>query len=160
MAGSATLKRVRTSTLEVAYEDSGPENGIPVLLMHGFPYDPRAYDEVVLPLVTAGCRTIVPYLRGYGPTRFLSDETPRSGQQAALGNDLKELAGVSTAPGMWRLTQTMASLPDRPRACRARQAANVPVRPIPAEQWTATCRPARRCSRASARAASSERSHH
>jgi pimeloyl-ACP methyl ester carboxylesterase len=58
--------------------------------MHGFPYDPRAYDEVVAPLVAAGFRAIVPYLRGYGPTRFLSAETPRSGQQAALGRDLLE----------------------------------------------------------------------
>jgi pimeloyl-ACP methyl ester carboxylesterase len=85
------LKRIRTSTLEIAYEDSGPAAGTPVLLMHGFPYDPRAYDEVVPPLVAAGCRTVVPYLRGYGPTRFLTAATPRSGQQAALGRDLLEL---------------------------------------------------------------------
>jgi pimeloyl-ACP methyl ester carboxylesterase len=85
------LNRVRTSVLEIAYEQSGPEDGVPVLLMHGFPYDPRTYDFVTPVLVTAGCRTIVPYLRGYGPTRFLAAETPRSGQQAALGNDLKEL---------------------------------------------------------------------
>ena len=98
MATSATLKRVRTSTLEIAYEESGPADGVPVLLMHGFPYDPRAYDEVVPPLVAAGCRTIVPYLRGYGPTRFLSPDTPRSGQQAALGNDLKELLDALSLP--------------------------------------------------------------
>ncbi len=59
--------------------------------MHGWPYDPRCYDEVVPPLVAAGCRVIVPYLRGFGATRFLSADTPRSGQQAALGNDLREL---------------------------------------------------------------------
>src|SRR3984893_15305598 len=59
--------------------------------MHGFPYDPRTYDEVVPRLVDAGCRVIVPYLRGYGTTRFLASDTLRSGQQAALGNDLKEL---------------------------------------------------------------------
>jgi pimeloyl-ACP methyl ester carboxylesterase len=87
----ATLKRVRTSVLEVAYEESGAPDGDAVFLMHGFPYDPRTYDEVVPQLVAAGCRTIVPYLRGYGATRFLSAQTPRSGQQAALGNDLKEL---------------------------------------------------------------------
>src|SRR5262249_56002528 len=58
---------------------------------HGFPYDPRTYDEVVPPLVETGCRVIVPYLRGYGATRFLASDTLRSGQQAALGNDLKEL---------------------------------------------------------------------
>ena len=88
---TAVLNRARTRVLEIAYEQSGAEDGVPVLLMHGFPYDPRTYDLVVPLLVTAGCRVIVPYLRGYGPTRFLAAETPRSGQQAALGNDLKEL---------------------------------------------------------------------
>lgn len=87
---AASLHRVRTPKLEIAYEEAGPPDGIPVVLLHGFPYDPRSYDEVVPPLVQAGCRTLVPYLRGYGPTKFLSAETPRSGQQAALGNDLKE----------------------------------------------------------------------
>src|SRR6266849_8943491 len=89
-AQTRPIKRIRTNALEIAYEESGPETGIPVLLMHGFPYDPRAYDEVVPTLVAAGCRTIVPYLRGYGPTRFLSAATPRSGQQAALAHDLVE----------------------------------------------------------------------
>jgi pimeloyl-ACP methyl ester carboxylesterase len=86
----AALRRVRTSVLEIAYEENGPADGIPVLLMHGFPYDPRTYDEMVPSLVEAGCRVIVPYLRGYGATRFLASDTLRSGQQAALGNDLKE----------------------------------------------------------------------
>jgi pimeloyl-ACP methyl ester carboxylesterase len=84
------LKHIRTPTLEIAYEESGPADGTPVILLHGFPYDPRCFDEVVPRLVAAGCRALVPYLRGYGSTRFLSAETPRSGQQAALGNDLKE----------------------------------------------------------------------
>ena len=88
---AAEIKHVRTSVLDIAYEESGPSNGTAVLLMHGFPYDPRCYDQMV-PLLTAeGCRTIVPYLRGYGPTRFLSADTMRSGEQAALGNDLKEM---------------------------------------------------------------------
>jgi pimeloyl-ACP methyl ester carboxylesterase len=91
MTEPTTLRRVRTRTLEIAYEESGLADGVPVMLMHGFPYDPRAYDAVVPPLVAAGCRTIVPYLRGYGPTCFLSAETPRSGQQAALGQDLLDL---------------------------------------------------------------------
>jgi pimeloyl-ACP methyl ester carboxylesterase len=91
MDQSPSPKRVRTSVLEIAYKEAGPPEGVPVLLMHGWPYDPHTYDEVVPPLVAAGCRTIVPYLRGFGPTRFLQPETPRSGQQAALGNDLKEL---------------------------------------------------------------------
>ncbi len=85
------LKRIRTSSLDIAYEESGGADGVPVLLMHGWPYDPRCYDEVIPPLVASGCRVIVPYLRGFGSTRFLSADTPRSGQQAALGNDLREL---------------------------------------------------------------------
>ena len=88
MAAAAELKRVRTDTLEIAYEESGSPDGVPVLLLHGFPYDPRAYDGMVPPLVAAGCRCIVPYLRGFGLTRFLAADTPRSGQQAALGHDL------------------------------------------------------------------------
>jgi len=85
------IRHARTSVLDIAYEESGPADGTPVFLMHGFPYDARSYDAVV-PLLTAqGCRAIVPYLRGYGPTRFLSAGTMRSGEQAALGNDLKEL---------------------------------------------------------------------
>src|SRR6516165_4254545 len=88
---SPVIKHARTKTLDIAYEESGPQSGIPVLLLHGFPYDPRCYDEVVPPLVAAGCRTIVPYLRGYGATRFLEPGTPRSGQQAAMGNDTIEL---------------------------------------------------------------------
>jgi pimeloyl-ACP methyl ester carboxylesterase len=84
-------KHTRTATLDVAYEESGNPNGAPVVLLHGWPYDPRCYDDVVPPLVAAGCRVIVPYLRAFGATRFLSAETLRSGQQAALGNDLREL---------------------------------------------------------------------
>jgi pimeloyl-ACP methyl ester carboxylesterase len=98
MNGPALLKRVRTSTLEIAYEDCGPRDGVPVLLLHGFPYDPRAYDAMVPPLIAAGCRTIVPYLRGYGSTQFLAGDTPRSGQQAALGHDLLELLDALALP--------------------------------------------------------------
>jgi len=85
------LKRVEAGVLSVAYEEAGTTTGTPVLLLHGFPYDPRAYDDVVPLLADAGCRVLVPYLRGYGPTRFLSDATPRSGQQAVLGHDLLAL---------------------------------------------------------------------
>jgi pimeloyl-ACP methyl ester carboxylesterase len=88
---SVEIHHIRTAALDVAFEDSGARDGIPVFLMHGWPYDPRCYDEVVPPLVAAGCRAIVPYLRGFGATRFLAADTPRSGQQAALGNDLREL---------------------------------------------------------------------
>jgi len=88
---SAALKHIRTSVLDVAYEESSATDGMPVFLMHGWPYDPRCYDAVIDPLCAAGGRVIVPYLRGFGPTRFLDQATPRSGQQAALGNDLREL---------------------------------------------------------------------
>lgn len=80
----------RTPTLDIAYEATGLEGGTPVILLHGFPDDARAYDECVAPLVEHGCRVLVPYLRGYGQTRFLHPETPRSGQQAALGADLRD----------------------------------------------------------------------
>src|SRR6516164_9943962 len=82
------MKTVRTPTLEIAYEESGPPAGRPVVLLHGFPDDVRAYDGVASLLAAAGWRVFVPYLRGYGPTRFLDPQTPRSGQQAALGRDL------------------------------------------------------------------------
>ena len=87
----AHLERVRTSVLEIGYEQSGPHDAYPVVLLHGFPYDPRAFDDVALILNSAGFRTIVPYLRGYGDTRFLSPDTMRSGEQAALGQDLLEM---------------------------------------------------------------------
>jgi pimeloyl-ACP methyl ester carboxylesterase len=87
----AQLARIKTPVLDVAYEASGPADGLPVLLLHGFPYDPRAFDAVVEIVNAAGFRTFVPYLRGYGGTRFLSADTLRSGQQAALGQDLREL---------------------------------------------------------------------
>jgi pimeloyl-ACP methyl ester carboxylesterase len=88
---NSSRTHIRTATLEVAYEQSGAADAVPVILLHGWPYDPRCYDEVVPLLAAAGCRAIVPYLRGFGATRFLAAETPRSGQQAALGNDLREL---------------------------------------------------------------------
>ncbi|HSF01956.1 MAG TPA: alpha/beta hydrolase [Solirubrobacterales bacterium] len=82
------LKQVEAGVLDVAYEEHGAEDGPPIVLLHGFPYDAHAYDEVTPLLVSAGCRVFAPYLRGFGPTRFLSPETPRSGQQAALAHDL------------------------------------------------------------------------
>ncbi|WP_026792066.1 alpha/beta fold hydrolase [Pleomorphomonas oryzae] len=85
------MRTVKTDTLEIAYLESGPTEGWPVVLSHGFPYDPHAYDEVSPRLAEAGARVIVPYLRGFGPTRFLSDSTMRSGEQAALGKDLIDL---------------------------------------------------------------------
>ena len=92
------LKHIHAGVLKVAYRDEGPADGMPVMLMHGFPYDVHAYDEVVPLLTAAGCRTIVPYLRGYGPTRFLSADTPRSGQQAVLAHDLLALMDALSIP--------------------------------------------------------------
>ncbi len=77
--------------MTVAYTDEGLPGGIPVFLMHGFPYDVHSFDDVTPKLVAAGCRVITPYLRGFGYTQFLSKDTPRSGQQAALAHDLLSL---------------------------------------------------------------------
>ena len=75
-------KHVSTELLDIAYEESGQPEGWPVVLLHGFPYDVHAYDEVAPLLAAQGARVIVPYLRGYGPTRFLASTTPRSGQHS------------------------------------------------------------------------------
>jgi pimeloyl-ACP methyl ester carboxylesterase len=83
-------KTVHTPTLEIAYLEVGPPDGPPVILLHGWPSDPHDWDGVVPPLADAGCRVLTPWLRGYGPTRFLDPATPRSGQQAALGVDLRD----------------------------------------------------------------------
>src|SRR4051812_6033155 len=85
------IRRVDTDVLSVAYEESGPPAGNPALLVHGFPYDPRAFDNVAATLADAGFRVIVPYVRGFGPTRFLSAATMRAGQQGAVGHDLLQL---------------------------------------------------------------------
>ena len=85
------VKTITAGVLEVAYHDYGPAEGWPCIMGHGFPYDVHAYAQVAPILAEAGARVIVPYLRGYGPTRFLAPETPRSGEQAALGADLRAL---------------------------------------------------------------------
>ncbi|MBO1073226.1 alpha/beta fold hydrolase [Roseomonas marmotae] len=85
------LRSIDAGVLNVVFEEHGSPDGWPVLLMHGFPYDAHAYDAVAPILAAAGARVIVPWLRGYGPTRFLSPATPRSGEQAALGKDLLDL---------------------------------------------------------------------
>lgn len=93
-----SLKKIRAGVLEITYAEFGPADGTPVFLMHGFPYDIHAYAEVAPLLAQAGCRVIVPYLRGYGPTAFLSPATPRSGEQAALGADLLALMDALAIP--------------------------------------------------------------
>lgn len=94
------LRYVRTDVLDVAYHEAGPKNGDTVLLLHGFPYDIHSYVDVAPLLAEDGFRVIVPYLRGHGPTTFLDEATPRSGQQAALGSDviaLMDALGVEKA---------------------------------------------------------------
>ncbi|MDQ0911051.1 pimeloyl-ACP methyl ester carboxylesterase [Streptomyces canus] len=96
----APLRRVRTDVLEVAYYETGPADGDTVLLLHGFPYDVHSYVDVAPLLARDGFRVVVPYLRGHGPTAFLSEASPRSGQQAALGADviaLMDALGVERA---------------------------------------------------------------
>jgi pimeloyl-ACP methyl ester carboxylesterase len=85
-------KSIDTPVLSIAYEESGDALGLPVVLLHGFPDDVRAWDDVVPPLARAGHRVLVPYLRGYGFTRFLSASTPRMAEQAAIGQDLIDFA--------------------------------------------------------------------
>lgn len=86
-----TPRTVRAGVLQVAYLEYGAPAGWPCIMGHGFPYDVHAYAECAPMLAEAGARVIVPYLRGYGPTRFLSPDTPRSGEQAALGADMLAL---------------------------------------------------------------------
>lgn len=85
------LQFVRTDVLEVAYFEAGPRDGDVAVLLHGFPYDVHSYVDVIPRLVAAGRRVIVPYLRGHGPTQFLRDTVPRSGQQGAIGADVVAL---------------------------------------------------------------------
>ncbi|MGR3875328.1 alpha/beta fold hydrolase [Streptomyces graminifolii] len=82
------LRHVTTDVLEVAYYETGSDDGDTVVLLHGFPYDIHSYVDVAPLLAESGFHVVVPHLRGHGPTRFLSDSLPRSGQQAALGADV------------------------------------------------------------------------
>jgi pimeloyl-ACP methyl ester carboxylesterase len=94
----APLKRIHAGVLDISYFETGPADGLPVFLMHGFPYDIHAYAEVAPLLAAAGCRVFVPCLRGFGETRFLDAATPRSGEQAALGADLLALMDALNIP--------------------------------------------------------------
>jgi len=85
------LRHIVAGVLDVAYYEAGPADGAVVILLHGFPYDIHSYVDVAPQLAARGCRVIVPYLRGYGPTCFRDPATPRSGEQAAIGADLVAL---------------------------------------------------------------------
>jgi pimeloyl-ACP methyl ester carboxylesterase len=88
----SSMKSIQTPILDIAYEESGSPQGFPIVLLHGFPDDAHAFDHVAPPLAKAGHRVLVPYLRGYGPTRFRDASAPRMAEQAALGQDLIDFA--------------------------------------------------------------------
>ena len=83
---------IQTPVLNIGYGDHGDASGFPIILLHGFPYDVRSWDEVVPTLTQAGYRVLVPYLRGYGPTSFRDPDAPRMAEQAAIGQDLVDFA--------------------------------------------------------------------
>jgi pimeloyl-ACP methyl ester carboxylesterase len=92
-SGAAPVaKSIDTPVLNIAYEESGNAQGFPIILLHGFPDDVRAWDDVAPPLVNAGHRVLVPFLRGYGPTRFRDASAARMAEQAAIGQDLVDFA--------------------------------------------------------------------
>src|SRR6202795_134060 len=96
----ASLKQVDAGLLNVGYAEAGPADGPAVLLLHGWPYDIYSFADVTPLLASAGYRVVVPFVRGYGTTRFLSDDTPRNGQQAVLAADviaLMDALGIEKA---------------------------------------------------------------
>jgi pimeloyl-ACP methyl ester carboxylesterase len=88
VASFDTIRQVNAGALSIGYAEAGPRDGAVVILLHGWPYDIFSFAEVTPLLAAAGYRVIVPYLRGYGPTRFLSADTPRNGQQAVIAVDI------------------------------------------------------------------------
>ena len=92
------ITQVETTTLNVGYYEAGDPDGQPVILLHGFPYDIHSYVDVAPLLADSGYRVIVPYLRGHGTTRFLDKDSPRTGQQAAIGADVIELMDALSIP--------------------------------------------------------------
>jgi pimeloyl-ACP methyl ester carboxylesterase len=95
-----SLKQVQADPLSVGYAEAGPVDGPAVLLLHGWPYDIHSFAEVTPVLAAAGYRVLVPFVRGYGTTRFLSDDTARNGQQAAVAADViafMEALGIERA---------------------------------------------------------------
>lgn len=146
------VKQIRAGVLDIGYVDAGPADGAPVLLLHGWPYDIHSYADVVPLLASAGYRVIVPHLRGYGTTRFLSADTPRNGQPAALADDVIQLMDALKIPRAvvagydWggRSADIVAALhPERVKALVAvsgyligsQQAAQAPLAPEAELQW-------------------------
>ena len=112
------IRQIKAGLLDVGYVDMGPSDGVPVLLLHGWPYDIHAFAEVAPILVAAGYRVIIPHLRGYGSTRFLSAQTLRNGQQATFTADAVafmdalKIDGAIVAGFDWgaRIAATLAAL--------------------------------------------------
>src|SRR5579862_6347108 len=148
----AALKQIDAGVLNIGYAEAGPAGGPPVLLLHGWPYDIYAFVDVAPALASAGYRVIVPYVRGYGTTRFLSPDTPRNGQQAAVAMDVIALMDAlkiekATLAGFdWgaRSCDIIAALwPERCRALvsvsgyliSSQAAGNAPLPPAAELQW-------------------------
>jgi pimeloyl-ACP methyl ester carboxylesterase len=148
----APLKQIEAGVLNVGYAETGPADGDPVLLLHGWPYDIYAFIDVAPLLASVGYRVIIPYLRGYGTTRFLASDTPRNGQQAAIAVDTIALMDAlriekATIAGFdWgaRTANIMAAL--WPERCKAlvsvsgyligsQQAGKNPLPPAAELQW-------------------------
>jgi pimeloyl-ACP methyl ester carboxylesterase len=146
------LKQIDAGTLNVGYAEAGPAGGPAVILLHGWPYDIHSFVDVAPLLASAGCRVIVPYLRGYGTTRFLSNDTPRNGQQSVVAVDAIALMDAlriekATVAGFdWgaRTANIMAAVwPDRCKALVSvsgylignQEAGKVPLPPSAELQW-------------------------
>ncbi|HEY9104574.1 alpha/beta hydrolase [Chitinimonas sp.] len=93
-----SIKQVQTDVLDIGYHEAGPEDGRPILLLHGYPYDIHSYAAVIPRLAAQGYRVVVPYLRAHGSTRFLNAATPRLAEQAALGQDVIDLMDALHIP--------------------------------------------------------------
>jgi pimeloyl-ACP methyl ester carboxylesterase len=148
----ASLKQIDAGLLNVGYAEAGPADGEPVILLHGWPYDIYSFVDVAPMLASAGYRVIVPYLRGYGTTRFLSDATIRNGQPSAMAADTIELMNAlkiekATLAGFdWggRTADIVAALwPERSKALvsvsgyliGSREAGKLPLPPKAELQW-------------------------
>src|SRR5204863_4028160 len=146
------VKQIAAGVLDVGYVDVGPADGPAVVLLHGWPYDIHTFEEVSPLLAAAGYRVIVPYLRGYGTTRFLSDDTFRNGQQSVVAVDAIALMdaldiGQAVVAGFdWgaRTADIVAAL--WPERCRAlvsvsgyligsQEAGKLPLPPAAELQW-------------------------
>jgi len=148
----ASLKQIDAGVLNVGYGEAGPADGPPVILLHGWPYDIHSYVDVAPLLASAGYRVIVPYLRGYGTTRFQSSDTARNGQQSVVAVDIVALmdalkiAKAAIAGFDWgaRTANIIAALwPDRCKALVSvsgylignQEAGKMPLPPKAELQW-------------------------